>query len=95
MKSNNHQITIQTTKTDNGWNFEVTITEGGSETHHAVTMTNEFYTKLNTETKLEDIVRQSFEFLLERESKESILGEFEITLIGHYFPEYNEFVKTI
>ena len=95
MKPNNPTITTQTTQTDNGWNFEVTITEGESETNHTVTMTNEFYNDLETKLKPEDIVRQSFEFLLKRESKESILGEFEITLIGHYFPEYSKFVKTI
>jgi hypothetical protein len=27
-------------------------------------------------------------FLLERESPESILSRFELSVIGHYFPEY-------
>jgi hypothetical protein len=39
-------------------------------------------------TDPEDLVRRSFEFLLEREPKESILGSFDLPLIGRYFPEY-------
>ena len=38
----------------------------------------------------EELVRLSFEFLLEREAKESILREFDITVIGRYFPEYED-----
>jgi hypothetical protein len=33
-------------------------------------------------------VRRSFEFLLEREPKESILASFDLTVIARYFPEY-------
>jgi hypothetical protein len=33
------------------------------------------------------------EFLLEREPKESILTEFELPLIGRYFPEYEPELK--
>ncbi len=36
----------------------------------------------------EECIRTSFEFLLEREAKEAILREFDLTLIGRYFPEY-------
>jgi len=32
--------------------------------------------------------RRSFEFLLAREPKESILPEFDLPLIGRYFSEY-------
>jgi hypothetical protein len=33
-------------------------------------------------------VEASFEFMLEREPRESILREFDLPLIGRYFPEY-------
>jgi hypothetical protein len=36
----------------------------------------------------EALVEESFRFLLEREPKESILGAFDLTVIGRYFPEY-------
>jgi hypothetical protein len=35
-----------------------------------------------------DLVRRSFDFLLARESKESILRSFDLPVIGRYFPEY-------
>ncbi len=38
----------------------------------------------------EELIRRSFEFLLQRESKEFILREFELSVIQRYFPEYDE-----
>jgi hypothetical protein len=35
-----------------------------------------------------DLVRRSFEFLLEREGNTSILREFDLSTIERYFPEY-------
>jgi hypothetical protein len=74
--------------------YEVTVETGGSASTHAVTLSDEYHEKLSggsngkpSETK-EDLIRRSFEFLLERESKESILGSFDLPLIGRYFPEY-------
>ena len=40
-----------------------------------------------------DLVRRSFAYLLEREPKESILGAFELTVIGRYFPEWERTVR--
>ena len=34
------------------------------------------------------LVEESFAFLLEHEPREAILREFEIPVIGRYFPEY-------
>jgi len=69
--------------------FRVTITEGASHTAHTVTVDAADYQKLTggTATK-EELVRRSFEFLLERESKESILSSFSLAVISRYFPEY-------
>jgi len=41
----------------------------------------------------EELVRHSFEFLLEREPKESILGRFDLSVIGRYFPEFEREIK--
>jgi len=38
----------------------------------------------------EDLVRESFQFLLEREPKESILREFTLSVITRYFPDYEK-----
>jgi len=37
---------------------------------------------------VEELLEESFRFLLEREPKESILRQFEISVIASYFPEY-------
>jgi hypothetical protein len=69
--------------------FQVTVTEGGSQTNHAVSLKAAYYEKLTGKQISEEaLIEQSFRFLLERESKESILREFDLPLIGRYFPEY-------
>ena len=40
------------------------------------------------EVQAEDVVRESFLFLLEREPSTSILPEFSLDEIGRFFPEY-------
>jgi len=38
---------------------------------------------------VEDLVKRSFEFLLEREPPGSILKSFDLAVIQRYFPEYD------
>ncbi len=69
--------------------FRVTIVEGGSTSSHVVTLKPEYCQKLTGgKITAEELLRRSFEFLLEREPKESILTEFELPVIGRYFPDY-------
>ena len=82
-------IDVQITSDGEPWTFQVTVSEGGSQTSHRVTLTSGDYERLTNEAcGTDELVRRSFEFLLEREPKESILGEFDITVIARYFPEY-------
>ena len=37
---------------------------------------------------IEELVRRSFDFLLEREPNTSILRRFDLSVIARYFPEY-------
>jgi hypothetical protein len=73
--------------------FRVGIAEGGSRTSHEVTVRPETVSSLGWPGTLEDLVRRSFEFLLAREPKESILRSFDLSVIGRYFPEYEEIVR--
>ncbi len=83
------EIDVQTMSEGEPWTFKVTVSEGGSRSSHRVTMTSGDYERLAGDAcGPDELVRKSFEFLLERETKESILGEFDITVIGRYFPEY-------
>jgi len=42
----------------------------------------------------EELLRESFLFLLERESNTSILTSFDLPLIGRYFPDYEQEIRT-
>jgi hypothetical protein len=88
------RIDVVTTAEGQGWAFQVTVSEGGSRTAHRVTMTREDYRRLTGEAcPPDELVRRSFEFLLERERKESILRTFDITVIANYFPDYEKEIR--
>lgn len=72
--------------------FEVVVKDGPSETRHQVTMTRETYARLAQQEEYapETCVQAAFRFLLDRESKESILGRFDLSVIPRYFPEFEE-----
>jgi hypothetical protein len=74
--------------------FRVRVIEAGSETSHDVTVSHGDCTNLaNGKIEPEELVRRSFEFLLEREPKESILERFDLSVISRYFPEYEREIK--
>jgi hypothetical protein len=77
-----------------GWSCDVTIGDDPAATSHEVTVANDVLARLapgaSEPTRL---VQASFEFLLEREPRESILRGFELPLIGRYFPEYEADVR--
>lgn len=82
-------IKIKTRVTNLGWHFSVEVTdENGSNSQHRVSMDRDFITRIGAHYRPEKIVEKSFEFLLSHEPKESILQEFDITVIPHYFPDY-------
>jgi hypothetical protein len=77
-----------------GGEFKVRIIEGASESKHRVTLKRDDYQRF-TGGKIEpdQLIRRSFEFLLAREPKESILPEFDLPLISRYFPEFERELK--
>lgn len=70
--------------------FEVTV-QGSSPTTHIVTVQPSYADKLTGgRTPVDELIRLSFEFLLERESNTSILRRFDLPMIASYFPEYEK-----
>jgi len=68
--------------------YKVTVTEK-STTTHVVSVETSYYQRLTGgRIPVEELIKKSFEFLLERESNTSILSRFDLPVIGHYFPEY-------
>jgi len=69
--------------------FQVRVTEGQGSTSHRVTLKRADYERLAGGTiEPGEVIRRSFEFLLENEPKESILARFDLTVIGRYFPDF-------
>jgi hypothetical protein len=74
--------------------FRVRVSDGSGETSHLVTVKPEDYLRL-TGGKVDpaELVRRSFEFLLDNEPKESILRRFDLSAIEKYFPQYEREIK--
>ncbi|KKU11538.1 MAG: hypothetical protein UX16_C0012G0012 [Parcubacteria group bacterium GW2011_GWB1_45_7] len=71
--------------------YDVEVTEGGSATEHRVTLAFDYYeTITNGEIDPDELVKKSFEFLLDKEPKEAILGEFNIEEILQHFPDFED-----
>jgi hypothetical protein len=69
--------------------FQVVVREGKGESRHQVTMTREVSDRLTAGRHTpERCLEAAFRFLLDREPKESILGRFDVSVISHYFPEF-------
>jgi hypothetical protein len=74
--------------------FHVEVREGASRSTHTVTLDPEAERTLGGgAVPAAELVRRSFEFLLEREPKESILARFALPVIGRYFPEYEREIR--
>lgn len=84
------ELSIVSTPTDTGWTVTVQVSESNGQTRHTVTLSQQDFEQLTagSETTPEELVRKSFEFLLERESKNQILRQFNLPAISRYFPEY-------
>ena len=89
------KIKILELQSEPNWIFEVTVQGKGTSTSHRVSMTKEFYKKLKTKSTPQKVASQSFRFLLTKESKESILSEFNISVISTYFPDYLKSLKKL
>jgi len=78
------------------YTFEVICADDGGKTTHSVTLDKSDYnTWTDRKIKPELWVEKSFEFLLEREGKESILRRFNMAVILDYFPEYEQVMKQL
>ncbi len=82
------EISVESSETVDGWSFDVRVADGGSESRHEVTLSRGDRDRIARGADPDELVRESFVFLLEREAKESILRSFDLTVIARYFPEY-------
>lgn len=72
----------------------VRVADGGSETTHRVTVMRTDLARLGRPNEpVTSFVERCFEFLLARESKESIMRRFDVMVIARYFPEFEETIR--
>jgi len=72
-----------------GGSFAVEVRAPEGSTHHVVRVPDGYPSELGCQgVPAVELVRRSFEFLLEREPPSSILRRFELDDIERYFPEY-------
>ena len=71
-----------------GSRYRVIVDQGGTRTEHDVTASDVDLARYGADAPAERVIEASFEFLLAREPKESILRRFDLAVIERYFPEY-------
>ena len=94
MDSHLPSIEVETASDADGWTCFVRVSdETGSSEHHVRVRPADVARFAPGSTEPVDLVRRSFQFLLAREPKESILPAFDLPLIGRYFPEYKREIR--
>jgi hypothetical protein len=84
-----NEISVESTAVEGGWIARVEVADSRSKRAFEVTVSAAELARLDPGAPDPDrLVRRSFDFLLARESKESILASFGLSVIGRYFPEY-------
>jgi hypothetical protein len=89
-------ITVHASAAGAGWLCQVAVELRGQRTEHAVTVSQASLARWGGGSEpedVEDLVRRSFQFLLEREPPGAILRQFDLSVIETYFPEYDELIR--
>jgi hypothetical protein len=97
---NKSPVTVEVRRSGDRWTCEVEAQLEGRRSRYTVTVTPQDLARWGRDdidageaALVEDLVRRSFEFLLEREPPESILRRFDLAVIQRYFPEYDRQFK--
>ena len=80
-----------------GWRCQVAVRDDAGAGEHEVTVAAldaERLAAATTAAGVERLVFETFDFLLEREPRGSILQAFDITVVGRYFPEYDDEIRS-
>ena len=92
-----NKIDVRCAPAPAGWRCAVSIDDGRGTSTHDVTVAAADATDLAAAADQSDVERLVYEtvaFLLEREPKESILGAFDLTVVGRYFPEFEAEIRS-
>ncbi|MEX2183318.1 MAG: hypothetical protein WEC14_02650 [Chloroflexota bacterium] len=84
-------VQVTCAATAGGWRCSVDADDGRTAGHHEVTVSREDAERLAVARDAAGVVRlveETFDFLLDREARSSILATFDVTVVSRYFPEY-------
>lgn len=79
-------------KHTSGEEWLVTVKDTTTTTHR-VRVRKVVAERLGAGKSTEELIKECFRFLLERESNTSILSSFELPVIGQYFPEFEREIQ--
>lgn len=81
-------LTVTCDVHDGGWRCSVIVGDDASATEHTVAVDRATLDDLAPGATPDELVRESFVYLLERESRESIMRSFELPMIARFFGDY-------
>jgi hypothetical protein len=74
------------------YHYEITVIDKSTTTHQ-VSVQPDYALKLTAgKITTKQLIKNSFEFLLARESNTSILHSFDLSVIARYFPDYEHII---
>ena len=89
-----HALLVSCDRRGDGYQCEIRIGDDPGATHHEVAFERAELERLAPAgTKPEELVRAAFGYLLEQEPREQILRQFELYVIGRYYPGWQEAVR--
>jgi len=87
-------VRVDCRPTSGAWSCAVEVVDSRGPSRHTVSVEAADLARLDpTAADPTDLVRRSFDFLLRREPKESILATFDLTVISRYFPDYETEIR--
>jgi hypothetical protein len=72
-----------------GYRCTVDVSDATGTSHHVVRVSPRDFDRWSHGRSAAELVADSFAFLLAREPKESILENFDLSVIRRYFPDYD------
>jgi hypothetical protein len=91
------EIEVRCGPAPDGWRCAVTVRDERGSTAHDVTVSTDDAASLAAATDASHVrrlVEETFDFLLEREPKESILRSFDLSVVSQYFPDYEHEIRS-
>ena len=89
-------VAVSASRSGDGWVCLVSVDQHGRRTQHTVTVSIAELARWASgsgQEDVEELVRRSFDFLLEREPATSIQARFDLSAIQRYFPEYDRIFR--